>query len=54
MKGIQNVFVTNGYMTPEALEMISPFLDAANVDLKAFSEDFYKILRCRCRRFWRP
>jgi pyruvate formate lyase activating enzyme len=39
---IKNVFVTNGYMSPEALEMISPYLDAANVDLKAFSEDFYK------------
>ncbi|RTZ98883.1 MAG: AmmeMemoRadiSam system radical SAM enzyme [Deltaproteobacteria bacterium] len=41
-RGIRNVFVTNGYMTPEALEMISPFLDAANVDLKAFNDDFYK------------
>ena len=41
-KGIQNVFVTNGYMTSEALEMISPYLDAANVDLKAFNEKFYK------------
>lgn len=41
-KGIQNVFVTNGYMTAEALQMISPYLDAANVDLKAFTEDFYK------------
>jgi pyruvate formate lyase activating enzyme len=41
-KGIKNVFVTNGYMTPEALQMISPYLDAANVDLKAFTEDFYK------------
>jgi pyruvate formate lyase activating enzyme len=41
-KGIKNVFVTNGYMTSEALEMISPYLDAANVDLKAFNEKFYK------------
>ncbi|MBC2695603.1 MAG: AmmeMemoRadiSam system radical SAM enzyme [Desulfobacteraceae bacterium] len=41
-KGIQNVFVTNGYMTSEAIEMISPYLDAANVDLKAFNEKFYK------------
>ncbi|MBA3019208.1 MAG: AmmeMemoRadiSam system radical SAM enzyme [Proteobacteria bacterium] len=40
-KGIRNVFVTNGYMTSEALEMISPYLDAANVDLKAFNEKFY-------------
>ncbi len=43
-KGILNVFVTNGYMTSEALQMISPFLDGANVDLKAFNNDFYKKL----------
>ena len=41
-KGIKNVFVTNGYMTAEALNMINPYLDAANVDLKAYNEDFYK------------
>ena len=43
-KGIRNVFVTNGYMTAEALEMISPYLDAANVDLKAFTNKYYKEL----------
>jgi len=43
-KGLRNVFVTNGYMTAEALEMINPYLDAANVDLKAFSDDYYKKL----------
>ncbi|MEW6615049.1 MAG: AmmeMemoRadiSam system radical SAM enzyme [Thermodesulfobacteriota bacterium] len=41
-QGIKNVFVTNGYMTKEALHTIRPYLDAANVDLKAFSDDFYK------------
>jgi pyruvate formate lyase activating enzyme len=41
-RGICNVFVTNGYMTSEALEMIEPYLDAANVDLKAFTNDYYK------------
>ncbi len=41
-KGLRNVFVTNGYMTPEAIHMISPFLDAANVDLKAFTDEYYK------------
>jgi len=41
-KGIRNVFVTNGYMTPEALDLIAPALDAANVDLKAFSRSYYK------------
>lgn len=40
-RGIRNVFVTNGYMTREALKTIAPFLDAANVDLKAFSRKYY-------------
>jgi pyruvate formate lyase activating enzyme len=40
-QGLKNIFVTNGYMTAEALALIGPYLDAANVDLKAFSEDFY-------------
>jgi pyruvate formate lyase activating enzyme len=43
-KGIRNVFVTNGYMTTEALDMIAPVLDAANVDLKAFTRKYYKEL----------
>ena len=42
--GIANIFVTNGYMTAEALEMIRPYLDAANVDLKAFRDDTYRKL----------
>ena len=41
-EGMYNNFVTNGYMTKEALEAIGPYLDAANVDLKSFREDFYK------------
>jgi pyruvate formate lyase activating enzyme len=41
-KGLLNVFVTNGYMTGEALEGFHPFLDAANVDLKAATDEFYK------------
>ncbi|HUU50491.1 MAG TPA: AmmeMemoRadiSam system radical SAM enzyme [Nitrospinota bacterium] len=41
-KGIKNIFVTNGYITREALETIRPYLDAANIDLKSFREDFYK------------
>jgi len=40
-RGLYNIFVTNGYMTAEALDTIGPYLDAANVDLKGFSEDFY-------------
>ena len=41
-EGMKNIFVTNGYMTEEALETIRPSLDAANVDLKSFREKFYK------------
>ncbi len=48
-KGILNVFVTNGYMTSEAVHMIQPYLDAANVDLKAFNDDFYKE-QCSAKR----
>ena len=40
--GLKNVFVTNGYTTTAALEAIAPYLDAANVDLKAFTERFYR------------
>ena len=41
-EGIKNIFVTNGYMTEEALKAIQPYLDAANVDLKSYNEKFYK------------
>jgi pyruvate formate lyase activating enzyme len=40
--GLKNVFVTNGYISREALETIAPFLAAANIDLKGFSEGFYR------------
>ncbi|MCB2166182.1 MAG: AmmeMemoRadiSam system radical SAM enzyme [Deltaproteobacteria bacterium] len=40
--GLRNIFVTNGYMSAKALDMILPVLDAANVDLKSFSEAFYR------------
>ncbi|PIE67811.1 MAG: AmmeMemoRadiSam system radical SAM enzyme [Deltaproteobacteria bacterium] len=41
-QGIKNIFVTNGFMSMATLEHVSPWLDAANVDLKAYSDDFYK------------
>jgi pyruvate formate lyase activating enzyme len=40
--GLANTFVTNGFMTAEALETVKPYLDAANVDLKAFRDETYK------------
>jgi pyruvate formate lyase activating enzyme len=36
--GLKNIFVTNGYMTPEALKMIQPYLHAVNIDLKGFDD----------------
>jgi len=46
--GLRNVFVTNGYMTPEVLETAAPVLDACNVDLKSFSDSLYR-QSCRGR-----
>jgi pyruvate formate lyase activating enzyme len=40
--GLRNVYVTNGYMSKEMIDISSPWLDAANVDIKAFSERTYK------------
>ncbi|PIS29717.1 MAG: AmmeMemoRadiSam system radical SAM enzyme [Candidatus Marinimicrobia bacterium CG08_land_8_20_14_0_20_45_22] len=40
--GIKNVYVTNGYMTTEMLEMIGPYLDGVNIDLKAFRDETYR------------
>jgi pyruvate formate lyase activating enzyme len=47
-QGLKNVFVTNGFMTHKTLEAISPYLQAANVDLKSFRDDFYR-KRCGAR-----
>ena len=41
-EGIKNVFVSNGYMSAEAARQIAPHLDAINIDLKAFTDKFYK------------
>jgi len=41
-RGLKNIFVTNGYITPEALREIQPFLDAANIDLKFFDDGMYR------------
>jgi pyruvate formate lyase activating enzyme len=40
--GIANIYVTNGYMTSEMLDLLHPYLNAANVDLKAFQDRTYK------------
>jgi len=43
-KGLLNIFVTNGYMTGETLDELEGLLDAANVDLKSFRDEFYRRL----------
>ncbi len=43
-KGLQNYFVSNGYMSAEAAKLLLPFLDAINIDLKSFSDAFYREL----------
>jgi pyruvate formate lyase activating enzyme len=40
--GLYTVYVTNGYIEEDPLNELSPFLDAMNVDVKGFHEDFYK------------
>jgi pyruvate formate lyase activating enzyme len=47
-KGLANVFVSNGYQTREAIDFARDWLDGINVDIKAFSEDYYKRL-CKAR-----
>jgi pyruvate formate lyase activating enzyme len=43
-RGLKNVLVTNGYITPEARKDLFRFIDAVNVDLKSFSDVFYRKL----------
>jgi len=46
-RGIKNVFVSNGFMTPESVRLIAPYLDGNNIDLKG-SDEFYKKI-CHAR-----
>jgi len=46
--GLLNLFITDGYATPEAIGLLATILDAANVDLKGFNEAFYR-RRCGAR-----
>jgi len=46
--GIKNVYVSNGYMSQAALDAIEPYLDGINVDLKAFTDEFYRE-QCQAR-----
>jgi pyruvate formate lyase activating enzyme len=41
-RGLKNVLVSNGYLNEEPARELLPFLDAANIDLKSFSDGFYR------------
>lgn len=45
---LKNLFVSNGYMTPEATRHLAPVLDGINIDIKGFTDDFYKEV-CKAR-----
>lgn len=40
--GLRNIFVTNGYMSSQAISLLRPYLDAANIDLKFFKDSSYQ------------
>jgi len=40
--GLKNIIVTNGFINEEPLEALLPFIDAMNIDLKGFTEEFYR------------
>ena len=46
--GLYTAYVTNGYIEEEPLKEIAPYLDAMNIDVKAFHEEFYKKI-CKAR-----
>ncbi|MEW6407760.1 MAG: AmmeMemoRadiSam system radical SAM enzyme [Patescibacteria group bacterium] len=39
--GLKNVWVSNGYQTPQTIKLIAPYLDAINIDLKSYRDDSY-------------
>ncbi len=41
-KGLRTMYVTNGFEAKEALDKITPYLDAINIDLKSFKDEYYK------------
>ena len=43
-RGLYTTYVTNGFMTPEALDLIGPYLDAWRVDIKGFTDSVYQKL----------
>jgi pyruvate formate lyase activating enzyme len=46
--GLKNVLVTNGFINPEPLRELLPHIDALNIDVKAFNEEFYRTICAGC------
>lgn len=41
-KGLKNIYVTSGYETHKAIDLLEPYIDGMNIDIKSFSDEFYK------------
>ena len=41
-KGLKNIYVTSGYETHKAIDLLEPYIDGMNIDIKSFSNEFYK------------
>lgn len=41
-KGLKNIYVTSGYETHKSLDLLEPYIDGMNIDIKSFNDEFYK------------
>jgi len=41
-KGLKNIYVTSGFETRKAIDLLAPYIDGMNIDIKGFTEEFYK------------
>ncbi len=41
-KGLKNIYVTSGYETHKAIDLLEPYIDGMNIDIKSFRDEFYK------------
>ncbi|MDD5401046.1 MAG: AmmeMemoRadiSam system radical SAM enzyme [Sulfurimonas sp.] len=41
-KGLKNIYVTSGYETRKAIDLLAPYIDGMNIDIKGFTDEFYK------------
>ncbi|QOY51955.1 AmmeMemoRadiSam system radical SAM enzyme [Candidatus Sulfurimonas baltica] len=41
-RGLKNIYVTSGFETHKAIDLLEPYIDGMNIDIKSFSDEFYK------------